>query len=150
MLLSDVFAKQTINLHLESKTKDGAFKELVEAIAEIHGEFDRDTMLAAVQDRENKMSTSIAPGVAIPHGYYPGTGSIFGALGVSESGIAYDAPDQKPVHCIFLVIMGEASRENHLRVLTRIMSLVNSSDLSLLRKAQSPEEIHNILSRIHG
>jgi mannitol/fructose-specific phosphotransferase system IIA component (Ntr-type) len=136
-------------MRLESKTKDGAFKELIETIGAIHGEFDRDTMLAAVQDRENKMSTSIAPGVAIPHGYYPGTASIFGALGVSESGIDYDAPDQKPVHCIFLIIMGEASREKHLRVLTRIMSLVNSGGLSLLQKAQSPEEIYNILSRIH-
>jgi mannitol/fructose-specific phosphotransferase system IIA component (Ntr-type) len=149
VLLSDVFSKQSINIHLESKTKDDAFKELIETIAEIHGEFDRDTMLTAVQDRETKMSTSIAPGVAIPHGYYPGTDSIFGALGVSESGIDYDAPDQTPVHCIFLIIMGEASREKHLRVLTRIISLVNSGGLSLLRKAQSPEEIHNILSRIH-
>jgi mannitol/fructose-specific phosphotransferase system IIA component (Ntr-type) len=149
VLLNDVFAKQAINIHLESKTKDEAFKELIETIAGIHDEFDRDAMLAAVRDRENKMSTSIAPGVAIPHGYYPGTGSIFGALGVSESGIDYNAPDQKPVHCIFLIIMGEASREKHLRVLTRIMSLVNSGGLSLLRKAQSPEEIYNILSRIH-
>jgi mannitol/fructose-specific phosphotransferase system IIA component (Ntr-type) len=149
VLLNDIFAKQSINIHLESKTKDDAFKELIGAIAAIHGEFDRDTMLAAVQDRENKMSTSIAPGVAIPHGYYPGTGSISGALGVSKSGIDYNAPDQKPVHCIFLIIMGEASREKHLRVLTRIMSLVNSGGLSLLQKAQSPEEIHNILSHVH-
>jgi mannitol/fructose-specific phosphotransferase system IIA component (Ntr-type) len=149
VLLSDIFVKQSINIHLESTTKDDAFKELIEVIAAIHGEFDRDTMLAAVRDRENKLSTSIAPGVAMPHGYYPGTSSIFGALGVSESGIDYDAPDQKPVHYIFLIIMGEASREKHLRVLTRITALVNSGDLNLLRKAQSPEEIHNILSHIH-
>jgi mannitol/fructose-specific phosphotransferase system IIA component (Ntr-type) len=149
MLLSDIFTKQSINIHLESKTKDDAFKELIETIAEIHGEFDRDTMLAAVQDREDKLNTSIAPGVAIPHGYYPGICSISGALGVSESGIDYDAPDQKPVHCIFLIIMGDAAREKHLRVLTRIMSLVNSGGLNLLRKAQSLEEIHNVLSRIH-
>jgi mannitol/fructose-specific phosphotransferase system IIA component (Ntr-type) len=148
VLLSEVFVRQSINLHLESTTKDDAFKELIETIAAIHGEFDRDTMLAAVQDREIKMSTSIAPGVALPHGYYPGTGSISGALGISESGIDYDAPDQKPVHCIFLIIMGEGSREKHLRVLTRITSLVNSAGLSLLLKAQSPEEIHNILSRV--
>jgi mannitol/fructose-specific phosphotransferase system IIA component (Ntr-type) len=149
VLLSDVFTKQSINIHLESKTKDDAFKELIETIAATHGEFDRDTMLAAIQDRETKMSTSVAPGVAIPHGYYPGTSSIFGALGVSKSGIDYNAPDQKPVYCIFLIIMGEASREKHLRILTRIMSLVNSGGLSLLRQAKSPEEIHNILSRIH-
>jgi mannitol/fructose-specific phosphotransferase system IIA component (Ntr-type) len=148
MLLSDVFSKQAINIHLESKTKDEAFRELIETIAATHDEFDRDTMLTAIQDRENKMSTSVAPGVAVPHGYYPGTGRIFGALGVSESGVEYDAPDQKPVHCIFLILMGESSREKHLRVLTRVMRLVNSDGLSLLRKAQSPEEIHAILSHI--
>lgn len=149
MLLNDVFAKQSINIHLESKTKDEAFKELIENIASIRGEFSFNTMLEAVLERENKMSTSIAPGVAIPHGYYPGTDSIFGAIGVSESGIDYGAPNQKPVYCIFLIIMGESAREKHLRVLTSIMSFINSGGLNIMRKAQSPEEIYKIMSHIN-
>jgi hypothetical protein len=31
-----------------------------------------------------KMNTSVAPGVALPHGYYPGTGGVTGAIGISR------------------------------------------------------------------
>jgi mannitol/fructose-specific phosphotransferase system IIA component (Ntr-type) len=149
MLLSDVFDKRAIRPDLESETKEAVFHELVEAITAIYPELDRDISLRAIQDRENKLNTSIAPGIAIPHGYYPGVDGIFGALGISEAGIEYGALDKKPVHCVFLVILGEACREKHLRVLNRITSLIKSGGLPLLRKAGSQEEIHRILSRIH-
>lgn len=148
MLLSDVFNKQSIKLNLESKTKEEAFRELIEVIGTVHPEFDRDTILSAIQEREKKLNTSIVPGVAIPHGYYPGTSLIFGALGISQTGIEYRALDQKPVHCIFLLVMGENTRENHLRVLNRVMTLVNSEGLNLLQNASSPQEIYDLLSQI--
>ncbi|MDR0550439.1 MAG: PTS sugar transporter subunit IIA [Spirochaetaceae bacterium] len=148
MSLSDIFDKRSIKLNLESASKIDAFTELVEAVAAIHPELDRSTMLAAIQDREQKMNTSIAPGVAVPHGYYPGNGGIFGALGISPAGIEYGAPDNKPVHCLFLLIMGSASSEQHLRVLTRIASLIKSGGQELLQKAQTQEGIYDILSHI--
>jgi mannitol/fructose-specific phosphotransferase system IIA component (Ntr-type) len=149
MALSDVFDIRLIKSNLASKTKEEAFRELVEAIIEVYPKLDPDISLQAIQTRENKLNTSVAPGVAIPHGYYPGTSGLFGALGLSESGIDYGAPDNKPVHCIFLVIMGEGSREQHLLVLNRIFSLIHADGLELLRKAGTREEIHGILSRVH-
>jgi mannitol/fructose-specific phosphotransferase system IIA component (Ntr-type) len=147
MLLNDVFDKQLIKLDLESKTKEAVFTELAEAIAELHPEFDNDEMIAAIQDRESKMNTSIALGAAVPHGYYRGGGDVVGAIGISRAGIEYDAPNHKPVHFIFLIIMGEASREKHLRVLSRIMSLINSQALSHIQAAKSPQEVYDILSQ---
>jgi PTS system fructose-specific IIC component/PTS system nitrogen regulatory IIA component len=149
VLLSDVFDKRSIKLNLESKNKEDVFEELIETITAIHPGFDRDSILAAVQSRENKMNTSIASGVAIPHGVYPGTDNIFGAIGISSLGIDYNAPDEKKVHCVFLIVLGDAAREKHLNVLNRIMSLINSEGLSLIRKARTSEEIHNILYHLH-
>jgi mannitol/fructose-specific phosphotransferase system IIA component (Ntr-type) len=149
MSLCDIFDRRSIRPNLESSSKTDAFRELVETIAAIHPELDRDAMLAAIRDREQKLNTSIAPGVAVPHGYYPGTCGIFGALGISPAGIEYEAPDHNPVHCLFLLIMGESSREQHLRILNRIASLINSGGQELLRKARTPEAIHDILSHVH-
>jgi mannitol/fructose-specific phosphotransferase system IIA component (Ntr-type) len=149
MSLSDIFDQRSIKLNLESSSKADAFKELIETIAAIHPELDREIMLAAIQNREQKLNTSIAPGAAVPHGNYPGTGDIFGALGISPSGIEYDAPDHNPVHCLFLLVMGESSREQHLRILNQIASMINSGGQELLLKAQTPEAIHEILSRAH-
>jgi mannitol/fructose-specific phosphotransferase system IIA component (Ntr-type) len=149
MLLNKVFDKQLIKLELESKTKEAVFTELVEAIAGVHPEFNTDEMLAVIWDRENKMNTSVASGVALPHGYYPGAGEVIGAIGVSRTGIDYGAFDHKPVHFVFLVVMGETSREKHLRVLSRILSLINSGALAYIETARSRQEVHDILSRFN-
>lgn len=147
MSLSDIFDKRSIKLNLEGKTKEAVFVELAGALREAHPEFDEKELLEALRDRENKMNTGIASGVAIPHGYCRGIAAPAGALGVSPGGIGYGAMDGKPVHVVFMMIMDENAREEHLRVLNRIFSLVKSEALSLLKSAKSAGEIHGILSR---
>jgi mannitol/fructose-specific phosphotransferase system IIA component (Ntr-type) len=149
MLLHDVFDKQSVKLDLEGTTKEAVFAELIEVIADAHPGLNRDAMLTIIQDRENKMNTSVAPGVAVPHGYYSGAGDVVGAIGISKAGIEYDAPDHKPVHLIFLIVMGEASREKHLRILSRVLSLINSEALAQIQAAKSPQEVYDILSRFN-
>ncbi|MFP3041512.1 PTS sugar transporter subunit IIA [Treponema primitia] len=148
MLLNDVFDKQSIKLNLESKTKETIFTELVDTIADVHHELNRDEMLAVVRERENKMNTSVASGIAVPHGYYPGAG-VVGAIGISPAGIDYDAPDHKPVHVIFLIIMGETYREKHLHVLSRILSIIKSGALPHILATKGPQEVYEILSRFN-
>jgi mannitol/fructose-specific phosphotransferase system IIA component (Ntr-type) len=149
VLLNDVFNKQLIKLNLESNTKEEVFAELIGAIADLHPEYNSGEMLEVILEREKKMNTSVASGVAVPHGYYPGTGDVVGAIGISKAGIDYDAPDHKPVHFVFLIIMGEASREKHLGVLSRVLSLINSGALSSMQTARSPEEVYDVLSRFN-
>ena len=149
MLLCEVFDARVINLNLKNKTKEPVFMELIDAVAAVHPELDRGIMFTAIKTRESKMNTSVVSGVAVPHGYYPGTGVVAGAIGISGPGIEYEALDHKPVHCIFLIIMGETSREKHVRILSRILSLIQSDALSYLRSANSPEEVHTLLSRFN-
>jgi mannitol/fructose-specific phosphotransferase system IIA component (Ntr-type) len=146
MLLSEVFDTRSIRLNLASRNKEGAFQELVDALASVHTELDRDIVLAAIRAREAKLNTAIVEGVAVPHGYYSGAGGIFGALGISAQGVDYDAPDHKPVYCIFLLVSGEAGREKHLRVLNRVLSLINSEAIARMRNAANTEEISGIFS----
>jgi mannitol/fructose-specific phosphotransferase system IIA component (Ntr-type) len=147
VLLSDVFEKQSIKPNLEAVTKEGVFAELIETIAGGHPELDRAGMISAIQVRESKMNTSVAPGVAVPHGCCPGTDKIIGALGISKTGIDYGAPDRNPVHFVFLLLMGESAREKHLRILNRVLALINSGALNYMRAASDPEEVYEILSR---
>jgi PTS system fructose-specific IIC component/PTS system nitrogen regulatory IIA component len=147
ILLSEIFDPRSIKIGLAHSSKAEVLAELVEAIKAAHPDFDREEMLAAVNDREGKMSTGIAPGVAIPHGYCRGVGTIAGALGISPAGIEYQALDDGPVHVVFMLVMGQGGQENHLRVLNRIFSLVKSEAFPRLREAKSAGELHGILSR---
>jgi mannitol/fructose-specific phosphotransferase system IIA component (Ntr-type) len=147
MLLSEVFDIQHIKLNLESETKDKAFEELAETIVIQRPELDREEILEAVTLRENQSNTAVLPGVAVPHGYCHSFNGIVGAIGISPAGILYGAGDPATVHCIFMVLMGESSRENHLRILGRLLNLFNSQELPGIQTAESPREIYDILNR---
>jgi mannitol/fructose-specific phosphotransferase system IIA component (Ntr-type) len=145
MLLSDIFGRELIKLELEGKTREEVFEELVETIVVLHPEFDRREMLEAVISRENRMSTAILPGVAVPHGYCGAVSGIIGAMGFSRGGIDYDSPD--PVHSVFMLLMDGLSREYHLRALSRLLALLHSESFSIIRTAESPQEVYDILCR---
>jgi mannitol/fructose-specific phosphotransferase system IIA component (Ntr-type) len=147
MLLSEIFNTKHIKLNLESETKDEAFEELVEMIAASHPEVSRRELLEAVTTRERQMNTVVAPGIAAPHGYCDAVNGIAGAIGISHAGIDYDTDGRTPVRCIFMVVMGEAYRESHLRVLSSLVKLLNSQALEEIRTAKSAQEAHDILCR---
>jgi PTS system fructose-specific IIC component len=147
MLLHEVFDKRLIKLDLKNGDRDAVFTELIDAMADVYPVFDPERAGTVIREREEKLSTAVAPGAAIPHGYYPGLDRVLGAVGISKAGIDYGAPDNEPVHVIFMIMMGESSREKHLRVLSRVLSLINSGTLPCMLAAKTPGEIHDILSR---
>jgi mannitol/fructose-specific phosphotransferase system IIA component (Ntr-type) len=147
MSLSDIFVQPSIKLNLESSTKEAAFIELIELIMAVHPECDRNEMFAAINNRENKMNTSICSGAAVPHGYCQSINGVAGAIGISKAGIDYDSFDHKPVHVIFMLVMSNVSQENHLSVLNQIFKLANSEAFTLIRGARDTREVHTILSR---
>ena len=147
-ILKEIFDIRSIKMELNCKTKEDAFTELVGAITAVHPECESALLLKAIEEREKKMSTGITEGVAIPHAFYSGIGSMAGAIGISKHGIDYGALDNKPVHIIFLLASKNAD-EDHLHVLNLIFKLAQSEALELMKKAKSPEEIHAILSHIH-
>jgi len=58
----------------------------------------------AVGSREEALSTGIGNGVAIPHARIAGLRRSVVVVGVSETGIDFDAPDDKPANVIFLTL----------------------------------------------
>jgi mannitol/fructose-specific phosphotransferase system IIA component (Ntr-type) len=143
MPLSDIFGQGLIKLDLESETKGEVFEELVETIAVIYPEFDRQEMFDAVISRENQMNTAILPGIATPHGYCDAVGGVVGAMGFSRTGIEYGSSE--PVHTVFMLLMDRSSREYHLGVLSRLLKLLNSESFAVIQAAENPKEVYDIL-----
>ncbi|MDR1785040.1 MAG: PTS sugar transporter subunit IIA, partial [Spirochaetaceae bacterium] len=128
---------------LKGTTKDACFEELVERISAARPDLDKEKMLAAVKDREAKMGTSVMAGIAVPHGYYRGFNGIVGAIGFSRGGIDYQAADNRPVHLVFLLVLGEEARERHLLVLGELLEFLESEGASRIRGARNPRDVLN-------
>jgi mannitol/fructose-specific phosphotransferase system IIA component (Ntr-type) len=118
---------------------------LVGAISTVKPELNSEKMLSALHEREAKMDTSVAPGIAIPHGYFHDLKGIIGALGFSPNGIDYGAPDEEPVHLVVMLLLGEGEHERHLKVLSQVLTLIQSGALSQIRNFPSPQTVYDIL-----
>jgi mannitol/fructose-specific phosphotransferase system IIA component (Ntr-type) len=98
--------------------------------------------------REEKMSTGIGNGVAITHGSYRGINGMAGAIGISHSGIDYNALDNKPVHVIFLLFICQSIHEKHVRVFNQLFNLAQSEIISAIKNAKNTQDVLAVLSRL--
>ena len=145
--LSKIFDSRSIILDLKATTKEAALIELADAITTAHPECDRTSILAALWEREKKLSTGIASGVAFPHAFYDNIDDMAGAIGVSKAGIEYDALDHKPVYVIFMLLTGAEATDDHLQVINKLFSLAQSEDIELIIQAENIQTVKDILSR---
>ena len=148
MVLGEVFSPNAIIVDLQSEDKEEVIAELVEQlVAHIPGA-DRSQLLSSVLNREEKMSTGIMPGIAIPHGKSETLNGIHGVIGISRSGIDFDSLDGKPTYLFLLIISSTNESERHLFVLKRLAQILeNKSFYKETMEQKSPSDIHRVLVR---
>ena len=93
--------------------------------------------------REKLGSTALGDGIAIPHCRISTCEQPLVALITLNEGIDFDAPDGKPVDILFLLLVPEEAREEHLNVLAGLARLLDQADFcAALRAAGSNEELY--------
>jgi mannitol/fructose-specific phosphotransferase system IIA component (Ntr-type) len=138
VLLSELLKEDRIRVPLGGRTKDDLLRELVELATPGCGRDTVETILTAVRDREQLLSTGIGSGVAIPHGKTPVVDQLIMAAGVTGEPVDFDALDGQPVELLFLLIGPESASGAHIKVLSRISRLLRREELrERLRDATS-------------
>jgi PTS system fructose-specific IIC component/PTS system nitrogen regulatory IIA component len=146
--LQDLLTPARIKCRLEAEDKGEVFEELVDLLVTQYRLESRDAILDAIRRREEKMSTGIKRGIAIPHAKTPFTKGVVGVLGISERGIDYESLDGEPVHLLFLLVSSEEDAGAHLAVLKKIALLVENPDFyAEVLKAGDPEKVNRIIRK---
>ncbi len=104
---------------MQSATAWEAIQELT-ALACAKASVEPDVVQRAVQLREEAMHTGLGNGVAVPHARIPKLAAPVLALGISEVGIDFDAPDGEPAHVIFLILTPPDDDGAQLEILAQI------------------------------
>ena len=145
MFLYELFPPELIKIGLEAEDKDEVFEEMVDQFCQVYKTNVREEILAAINERESKMSTGIHKGIAVPHGKTNSLDNIYGVLGISRKGIDYDALDGQPVHVLFMLLAPQKDSEKHLRLLKRLAALLDNPqfypDLLAQKDAQGVREV---------
>ena len=124
MNLKDFLLPEFIKVNLKAEDKNEAFKELVTHYCKTDNSPSFNKILDAIIKREEKMSTGIHKGIAIPHCQTDAVKKLCGALGISKKGVQYDSLDGEPVHLLFMFIFPIDDTQEHLLLLKRLAHLI--------------------------
>lgn len=128
MRLRDLLDESVVAVDLASKDKKNCLIEMVELLAASGRIPDRKTALDALWRREAQGSTGIGRGMGVPHAKCEGISSLVVAVGVSPSGIEFDAVDGAPVHLVFMLLARPDDPGPHIRALAEIGHLAQAPD----------------------
>ncbi|MCP4604384.1 MAG: PTS sugar transporter subunit IIA [Proteobacteria bacterium] len=129
MKLVEIIHTARICTDLKSSGKMEVLAELGELLTKPDGYANISTTTKTLVDRERLATTGVGNGIAIPHGKIEGLNTICAAIGISRTGISFDAVDDAPVHIFFALIAPLNSSGDHLRSLARISRLLKDPDI---------------------
>ncbi|MBM3345348.1 MAG: PTS IIA-like nitrogen regulatory protein PtsN [Betaproteobacteria bacterium] len=89
----------------------------------------RSSVFDSLFERERLGSTGLGQGVAIPHGRVKGLKEAVGAFVRLSAGVAFDAPDGKPVNLLFVLLVPEQATEQHLQILSELAQMFSDREL---------------------
>lgn len=142
MALIDMMTEKIVKIPLESKDKPDVLRELVQVLKDADEIDDFDTVLSAVQEREDKGSTGLEKCIAVPHAKTPAVSSLKLAIGIAPEGIDFDALDKQPSKLFFLLVAAPDQSGPHVEALAEIAKLSRSNAFCrALANADSAAEV---------
>ncbi len=147
MNLKQVLDPKTISLELTGSTKQAIIEELLDLLIKGGKLANRDEALRAVLEREEKMSTAIQNGVAIPHAKTDSVSELVTAVGIKPKGVDFQSLDGKPSQIFILTLSPQSKLGPHIQFLSAISQSLDEPAVrrSLLR-ARSPQDIIDLLT----
>ena len=149
--LIDFLQEEHIVTDFVAPTKEVAISHLVDLLLRTHAlrGVDRETLLSSVLEREAQGSTCLGGGLAVPHGILPEGEAMVGVMALSRTGLGFETPDGRPVHCMVLLATAPEERERHLHVLAALARTVGTDRAfqDQLFDSKSPAHAYEL---VHG
>jgi len=149
MKLADFIDTSAVVPQLAATERNGVIAELVDALV-ASGAVDaelRDDLVKKITDREAKGSTGFGKGVAVPHVKHPKLAKMVGTVGVSPTGVDFNALDKAAVYSIVLLLSPEDKPDDHLQAMENIFrNLQNETFRRFLRQATTQQDIEDLIA----
>lgn len=143
---------ETVQVPLEGRTKRSILEGLVEVAGRTYQIWEPATVLKAVLEREELMSTAFDTGVAIPHPRQTLTDAIGDsviAFGRTPSPIPFGASNNSLTDMFFLVICRDA--RTHLHVLARLGRMLQQPGfIDQLREAPDSQSAYQVICEVEA
>lgn len=141
--LMEFMSEEFILTDIQASDKWDAIRQLVDFLCRTHKVVGvtPDELYESVVEREKSMSTAVGDAVAIPHGRIPKGPDIQGVFGICPNGVDFDAPDDKPVGLIMLIVTPDEHEEKHIQVMAGLCAM--ASDPAIRKRLSAAIDPHD-------
>ena len=147
MNLKKLLPEQQILLDLKSDAKEGIIAEMIDLVVASGKVKDRQAALKAVLDREQKMSTGMQHGIAIPHGKTDAVDTLVTAFALKKEGADFGSLDGQPSRIFVMTVSPVQHSGPHIQFLAEMSQLLNDSQRrERLLSASTTAEVLQILT----
>ncbi len=147
MKITDLLKKEGISLKCPAADQNAAIDALIELHTKVGNLSDAAAFKEAILKREEKGSTAIGMGIAVPHG----KSSAVAKAGVTAitipNGIDYKSLDGNPSNLFFMIAAPDTAADTHLEVLSKLMTLLmDPAFAKKLVEANTADEFLSIIN----
>lgn len=143
--LSDIIPVSHIILDAETSSKKRLFECVAQLFAAQSG-LPQSEIFDCLVARERLGSTALGQGVAMPHGRHASVSAATGAFIRLKEPIEFDAPDNKPVSLVFVLLVPEAATSEHLELLAHLAGRFSEKSVrDALQSCGTPEAARDLL-----
>lgn len=145
--LTDFLREENIICNLSVSGRDEAIAQLVSLLYRNEGGFNEKEVVETVLERERIGATTIAPGVALPHARLERLEKPLVAIGTSDQGIEFFAPNKQLSNLIILILTPKSDPEAYLRLVAVLSKCLREPDLKRkLAITSSTKDVFKILT----
>lgn len=148
MKLAELVRDGAVVTPLAARDRDGAVAELIDGLVRAGAAAGavRDDLIAQVLEREQRGSTGFGKGVAVPHVKHQSVTRMAAAVGLSPTGVDFNALDKQPVYSIFLLLSPVDRPDDHLHAMEVIFkNLSKDTFRRFLRQADTEQEVRSLM-----
>jgi len=149
----EAFSTEAIVVEIQSDAKRDIVGELVSAAVKggVLPKGRKEQAVDLLMAREDRGSTGLGRGIAIPHAKIPGLRKQCGVMARSTEGVDFKAVDGEPVYALVMMISPESREDEHLHALRWISGMARDPDFtSFIRQATTAEQIYDVLVERSG
>ena len=149
-LIASLLPLSNVVVDLEASSKKRAFEQAGQLFEKNH-QISHAQVFDSLFAREKLGSTGLGQGVAIPHGRIKGLSTALGALIKFKSPVPFDAPDNKPVSLLFILLVPDHATDLHLQILSELAQIFSDKALRERMLACSDStQLHQLITGWNG
>ena len=146
MNLKKILNKDMVCMDLPGTSKQEVIEALLDVIIKSGKVKDRNAALRCILDREEKMSTGVQEGIAIPHGKSEAVDELLACVAIKKEGVDFQALDGKMSRIFIMTLSPENKIGPHVQFLAEISRILKHKETrEKMMSAGSEDELLELL-----